>query len=65
MKNLINIIEKLKVNSKSNISNAWTIEDAEDGDIIMSKYNQFIYKCLDKDKKILSRTNCYYISCLL
>ena len=39
MKNLINIIEKLKVNSKSQVNNDWSIEDAKDGDIIISKYN--------------------------
>ena len=51
MKDLISIIEKLKVNSKLQVNNDWTIEDAQDGDIIISKYNQFIYKGLDKDKK--------------
>ena len=51
MENLISIIEKLKVNSKSQVNNDWSIEDAKDRDIIMSKYNQFIYKGLNKDKK--------------
>ena len=39
MENLIDIIEKLKVNSKSQVNGDWSIEDAKDGDIIMSKYN--------------------------
>ena len=55
MKDLINIIEKLKVNSQTKVYNRnpedWNIENAEDGDIICTKYVCFIYKCLDKDKK--------------
>ena len=72
MKNLINIIEKLKVNSQTKVHNRnpedWTIETAEDGDIIMSEYNQFIYKGLDEDKKYCSEPTaiiyhvCYNIS---
>ena len=68
MENLINIIEKLKVNSKSQVNNDWTIETAEDGDIIMSEYNQFIYKGLDEDKKYCSEPTaiiyhvCYNLS---
>ena len=64
MENLIDIIEKLKVNSKSQVNGDWSIEDAKDGDIIMSKYNQFIYKCLDKDKKYCPEPTAI-ISCLL
>ena len=55
MKDLINIIEKLKVNSQTKVYNRnpedWNIENAEDGDIICTTYVCFIYKCLDKDKK--------------
>lgn len=55
MKNLISIIEKLKVNSNTKVHNKnpedWNIEKAEDGDIVCTKYVCFIYKCLDKDKK--------------
>ena len=57
MKDLINIIEKLKVNSKSKVNNDWTIEDAKDGDIIITKDTQFIYKCLDKNKQYTSNPN--------
>jgi len=64
MKNLINIIEKLKVNSQTKIHNKnpedWNIEKAENGDIICTngdkvytKHVYFIYKCLDKDKKTI------------
>ena len=55
MKNLISIIEKLKVNSNTKVHNRnpedWNIEKAENGDIVCTKYVCFIYKCLDKDKK--------------
>jgi len=57
MKNLISIIEKLKVNSQTKVHKYnknpkdWNIENAEDGDIVCTMYICFIYKCLDKDKK--------------
>lgn len=56
MKDLINIIEKLKVNSKIKLGNDWTIKDAKNGDIILSKYNQFIYKGLDENKDYCTDT---------
>ena len=60
MKQLNNfIIEKLKINSKSKINikdpDTWTINDAEDGDIVCWNGDTllFIYKCLNSgDNKI-------------
>lgn len=56
MKNLINIIEKLKINSKTKVHDRnpkdWTIENAEDGDFVACLGDTvFIYKCLNKDIK--------------
>lgn len=56
MKNLISIIEKLKINSKTKVHNRnpedWTIENAEDGDFVACLDDTvFIYKCLNKDIK--------------
>ena len=57
------ITEKLKINSKSKINtkdlDTWTINDAEDGDIIeKTSFNNtkiyFIYKCLNIGKKYSS-----------
>lgn len=66
------IQEKLKINSKSKVytknPDDWTIEDAEDGDIILTRDTQFIYKCLDKNKEYSTRTSsiiyhaCYSLS---
>lgn len=58
MKNLINIIEKLKVNSKTKINDDWTIKDAKNGDIICCVTNiLFIYKDLDINKKYTHNPN--------
>ncbi|MBR6908358.1 hypothetical protein IKN40_07975 [bacterium] len=62
MKQLNNfIIEKLKINSKSKVNvkdpDTWTINDAEDGDIVSWNGDTllFIYKCLNSgDNKINS-----------
>ena len=62
MKQLNNfIIEKLKINSKSKINvkdpDKWTINDAEDGDIVSWNGDTllFIYKCLNSgDNKVSS-----------
>ena len=56
MKDLISIIEKLKVNSKTKVHDRnpkdWTIENAEDGDFVTCLGDiVFIYKCLNKDIK--------------
>jgi len=56
MKDLINIIEKLKINSKTKVHNTnpkdWTIENAEDGDFVAClKDIVFIYNGLNKDIK--------------
>jgi len=65
---LKSLSEALKINSKSKVNikdlENWTINDAEDGDIIISKYNQFIYKCLNDDKKYCSEpTAIIYHAC--
>ena len=52
MKNLINIIEGLKINSKSKINNFdWSIENAEDGDFVKWHNIYFIFKSLNKGHK--------------
>ena len=56
MKNINNFIfEKLKINSKSKVNtkdNNWSIEKAENGDIVSDGDLLFIYKCLRKDCQI-------------
>jgi len=65
MKSVLNIIEGLKINSKTKLVKKynryvknWTIENAEDGDIVKVN-NQifFIYKCLNTNKKYLRQAN--------
>ena len=68
MKNLISIIEKLKVNSKTKINthkDNWSIDTAEDGDIVMSDSVLFIYKSLDTEKKFSTFSNAiiYHACC--